>query len=638
MCGIGGFYDFESNGFTSKNIFLLLDSLKKRGPEGTSWLEIDYENNYKWIVEKEKNYPKNLKFAMGCSRLAINDKSSRGLQPLSNNQGYIWVSLNGEIFNFIEIKKELASLGFIFKTDTDTEVIVYAYEKWGIDCLKKFNGQFAISIFDRLKNKIILCRDRLGIVPLYYFFDKKKLFFATEINSILRSINIKLSINERKASAIIGLPYKLHDFHNHTLIKEIKCVSPSEIIEINLTKKEMFKKIYWNPSDIEKDRKINYLGLKDQLRYLLEDSVKIRLRTDRKLAFIISGGVDSPSVLGIAKKKFNIQTDTFSLDLPDKRFNENKAIEEVLSNLSIKNNFLKVNEDIFIENLYEVINNMDQPLSTPNAVLHNYMAKEIEKSGNKVVLNGVGGDEVFFGYHDHFLYFLNYLKKENRDRFIYEKNIWIKDHNRSEKLFTDFSNFIFKETNYSPDFLARSRGYDYRCLIKDQDIIKNYLVSNLEFDVKEKQIFDLTKSTLPHSIKMDDNCYFSNAIEARQPFLDYRIVELGLKIPEKFLVNKGFSKFILRQSMKAYIPKSIRLNKKKIGLNLPIDKWMNLKVSRWITKNLNNKNNLIFDYSCYDSIQKIVDEHKKKKNNHNLKIWDLCLLNEWLQKNKLFLN
>ena len=173
MSGIGGFYDFESCGFTSENIFLLLNSLRKRGPEGTSWLEKDFENNYKWTLEKEKNYSRKLKFAMGCSRLAINDQSSRGLQPLSNKNRSIWVSLNGEIFNFIEIKKELASMGFIFKTNTDTEVIVHAYEKWGVSCLKKFNGQFAISIYDKLKNKIILCRDRLGIVPLYYFFYKK---------------------------------------------------------------------------------------------------------------------------------------------------------------------------------------------------------------------------------------------------------------------------------------------------------------------------------------------------------------------------------------------------------------------------------------------------------------------------------
>ena len=162
-------------------------------------------------------------------------------------------------------------------------------------------------------------------------------------------------------------------------------------------------------------------------------------------------------------------------------------------------------------------------------------------------------------------------------------------------------------------------------------------MKNLDFSVKEKQIQDLLNFTLPHSIKMDDNCYFSNAIEARQPYLDHRIVEFGISLPENYLISKAYGKFILRQSVKNYIPKKIRINRRKIGLNYPIDKWMQNAIKPWVDKNLKNPNNLIFYYSDFNIVKKILKQHSASTHNHSLKIWDLCVLNEWLNKNKKFL-
>ncbi len=474
----------------------------------------------------------------------------------------------------------------------------------------------------------------MGIIPFYYFFNKKQFIFSTEINSILFCKKKPFSLNNSQVLAIASLPYKLHNISEQTLIKNIFSVNKSGIIELDLKAKKITKYKYWNIKKIKK-KKISVLDAKNKLKDLIIDSVKIRLRTDRNIAFIVSGGIDSSSVISIAKKEFNINPSAYSLDLPDERFNEKEEISLVVNNLSIKNKFLSCDKVTFFEHINKVINNMDQPLPTPNAILHNYMAEKIENDGFKVVLNGVGGDEVFFGYHDHFLYYLYSLKKKNSSKFKQELYSWEKFHGKTKDKLKEFISFAEdKSLKFSPDFLARSGQYDYRKIIKFNQKIRSYLCKNLDFSVRNKQIEDLSNFVLPHSIKMDDNCYFSNAIESRQPFLDHRLVEFGISLNEELLIKKGFGKFILRQAVKKYIPKRISNNRKKIGLNYPVDKWMKSDIKVWVEENLANKKNPIFNFSDFSVVKKILQEHYKSMHNHSLKIWDLCILNQWLTKNK----
>ena len=260
MCGIGGFVNINDKNLISNNMTRLLLSLKKRGPEGTSWLELDHENNLNWIDEKKQfEKDKKIKFAMGCSRLAINDYTDMGLQPISDINKNNWVALNGEIFNFLELKEELKKKGYKFFTSTDTEVIANAYSEWGLESIQKFNGQFAISILDIKKKKIFLIRDRLGIVPFFYYLNKKSFFFASEINAIFSSNDDIFSVEKSQISAIIGLPYKLHNLAKETLIEKIKPVNQSEIIEFDLEKNKVSKKKYWDLKKIKK-KKNNFLG------------------------------------------------------------------------------------------------------------------------------------------------------------------------------------------------------------------------------------------------------------------------------------------------------------------------------------------------------------------------------------------
>lgn len=637
MCGIAGFVNNNVNTFDNQVISRMLNVLKKRGPEGTSWLQHDVNGKIEWLSENESQGSSNVRLALGCSRLAINDTSKRGLQPIANEKRDIWVVLNGEIFNFIELKNELENKGYKFKTRTDTEVIAHSFDAWGLQCFNKFNGQYGIAIYDIKSNKLILARDRLGITPLFFQQNKNGLVFGSEIKAIMQSPGTFSEPDFEQIASIIGLPYKLHGDQGNTLYKNIKKVLPAEYIIYDCENNKINRHLYWNPNDIVELGLNSYIQSRDYLRELLIDSVKIRLRTDRQLAFIVSGGIDSTSVLGIANKLFDIEPVTFSLDLPDERFNENDSIKEVLANLDIENNFIPVTAEDVVSNLSEITNYVDEPLATPNAILHNILAKAIDSSGVKVILNGVGGDEGFLGYHDHFLYFLRSLKITKNPRFNREFYKWQILQNRSAALLDEFCNYVDLDSDrFSPDFLARSKGFDYRqCLNEEfrRTSLNNSLLKKIDFTPKEKQIADMTKFTLPYSLKMDDNCYLSHAVETRQPFLDHRLIEFGLSIPEGYKIRDSVSKFILRQAVRDFIPSSRRRDVRKIGLNLPIDIWMRKQLRNWVNDHLSINDNPIFRYADFSIIQKTIKDHFDGTANHSLKIWDLCCLNEWLCKN-----
>ena len=496
MCGIAGIISFK-NYFSQKKIHSMLISLKSRGPEGTSWLESQDLINKNWLSEQMHLDPnKKIRFAFGCSRLAINDTSRDGLQPISSNSERFWTILNGEIFNFLEIKNKLLLKGYVFKTRTDTEVISNAFEEWGDECFKLFNGQFAIVIFDSKKKRLFIARDRLGISPLYFFHNENLFIFASEVNSIVKYLDKRLSLNKKRVFSQIALPYKLHQLGDETFFKNIKQIKPGQIINLNLLTGSIQKKLFWTISKIY-EKKTSLLYSKKQINDILVDSVKIRLRTDRKLAFIISGGIDSSATIGIAKKIFGIKPQTFSLNLPDARFNENNEIRENIKFLNVEHEFINVTPDEFLDKLENFHINMDQPLATPNTILHMIMAQKIHEKNISVVLNGVGGDEVFFGYHDHFLYFLYNQRKKKI--FQSELSHWKKDQKRDESLLNSFIDYIMSKKNKcSPDFLSRSSNYDYRFILIKSESVNSHLVKDLCYSVIQKKKWTL-KNILYHT-------------------------------------------------------------------------------------------------------------------------------------------
>lgn len=637
MCGIAGYINPDGPALGEATIRAMLGALKPRGPEGTSWLTLRSNGSFYW--KRAQDMPNDSEasvLAMGCSRLAIQDISEQGLQPISNEDKSIWVVLNGEIFNFIELRSELEADGHVFRTGTDTEVVAHAYEEWGVDCFRRFNGKFGIGIYDLNRRQMILGRDRLGVTPLFYCLWDGRLAFASEIKALLKIEGIPKEINHHRLAATVGLPYRLHGVPGETMFKYIHQVRPGEILifDANLN---MQRELYWQADKFTPVSVTGFMEAREYLRETLIDAVKIRLRTDRRLAFIVSGGVDSSAVVGIASQKLGIEPETFSLDLPDERFNENSSIREVIQYNGVKSHFIPVTAESVKEFLPGVMAAADEPLPTPNAILHGILAAAISKEGFKVVLNGVGGDEVFCGYHDHFLYFLNQLKITKSPRFEYELNAWQKTQQRPMEVFEKFCQFIeTDEARYNPDFLARSSGFDYRTCLKqgygDANIQYPSIFHHSDFSLHAKLVADMTRLTLPAALKMDDGCYMRHAVESRQPFLDYRLVEFGLSLPDHLQIKGGISKFLLRSAVRGFIPASRRRDLRKIGLNFPIDVWMRGALKGWVEDNLCQKSNPVFNYADFEVTQKIIKSHMSEEANHSMKLWDLIGVNSWISK------
>lgn len=637
MCGIAGYLNPNGPTYGDMTICAMLGTLKPRGPEGTSWLSRRPDDSLHWRTEES---PDGLDapalMAFGCSRLAIQDVSDRGLQPIANEDKTVWVVQNGEIFNFIELRQELTARGHTFRTGTDTEVIVHAYEEWGPDCFSHFNGKFAIAIYDHTTRQLILARDRLGVTPLFFCLWKGRLAYASEIKALMKIDDMPREPNRRRLAATIGLPYKLHGEPGETMFDHIFQVMPGERITFSANL-EMDRHFYWSAKSFTPPPVSTFKEARAYLRETLIDAVKIRLRADRRVAFIVSGGVDSPAVVGIASKECGVEPETFSLDLPDERFNENDSIREVIDYNGVKSNFIGVTPERIMEVLPQVVGAADEPLPTPNGLLHGILSQAIHDRGYKVVLNGVGGDEVFLGYHDHFLYFLNELEATGDPSFANEYAHWQNGQKRESDLYARFVAFLKSDApRHSPDFLARSRGVDYRGCLNEafaQDSLKPVdLFDERDDSTRGKQVLDLTRLTLPYALKMDDGCYMGRAVESRQPFLDYRLVELGLSLPPGLKMRKGISKFLLRSAVRDFIPPARRRDHRKIGLNLPIDVWMRGPLKSWIEENLCPEHNPIFQYANHAATQTIINEHMAGDANHNLKLWDLVSVNMWLSK------
>jgi len=637
MCGIAGYINPDGPALSESTIRAMLDTLKPRGPEGTSWLAQRSDGSSCW--KREQDMPDNSEtnvFAMGCSRLAIQDISDQGLQPIPNKDETIWVVLNGEIFNFVELRSELEASGHVFRTGTDTEVIVYAYEEWGVDCFRHFNGKFGIGIYDQNKRQMILGRDRLGVTPLHFCLWDGRLAFASEIKALLQVEGLPREIDHHRLAATVGLPYKLHGVPGQTMFRDIHQVMPGEILifDENLNMK---RELYWHVDQFSPIAVNSFMEAREYLRETLVDAINIRLRTSRRLAFIVSGGVDSPAVVGIASQRLDIEPETFSLDLPDDRFNENDSIREVIQFNGVKSHFIPVTAEVVKKFLPGVMAAADEPLPTPNGVLHGILANAINTEGFKVVLNGVGADEVFCGYHDHFLYFLNHLKKTKNPRYEYELKAWQKTQHRPIEIYEKFCQFIeTDEAEYNPDFLARSGGFDYRTCLKkgygEENIKYSPVFHHSDYSMRAKLVADMMRFNLPAALKMDDGCYMGRAVESRQPFLDYRLVEFGLSLPDHLRIRSGISKFLLRSAVRGYIPASRRRDLRKIGLNLPIDVWMRGTLKEWVEDNLCQKSNPVFNYADFQVTQKIIKSHMSGDANHSMKIWDLIGSNDWLTK------
>lgn len=565
---------------------------------------------------------KNLFFAH--HRLSIQDINSHANQPLKHEN--ILLSFNGEIYNFKELKKELES-DFNFKTDSDSEVIIAAYKKWGLDFVNHLRGMFAIALLD--SNTLYLFRDRLGKKPLFYLKDKS-FIFASEI----KALTPFLQKNELNEDALMSYLSFLTPTPPHTFFKKINKLAAGEYLTLESGKVEV--KRYWDLLD----SKPNIITSRDEainsLENLLEESINIRLNSDVPMASLLSGGIDSATLNAYALKNGkNLQTYTIGYDGFSK-YDERQNAKENAEFLGLKNKEIVISQDDFITTSDDVLDSLDEPLNDPASIPLYILFKNIAKDGYKVVLSGEGSDELFLGYRQYFE-FLDIQKAGE----LKHKN-WLKNYfkaNYSQNREWEYYKRIFNDT-----LLFRSSGENFTDLqknalmkrnVKDNQALK-YIESYRErFENSSHtdesiwySYIDLNLFQAEHFLTKLDRVSMAHTIESRTPFLDHKLASTIFSIAPHLRYEDGVTKSLLKEIVKPYLGEKI-INTKKKGFSNPymeyllntdkleLIKEVNIQTGMFKTKELNEYIN--------NASKGVFKQH----------IWGLYVLSVWIKKHLL---
>jgi len=615
LCGITGLVNFEDNILLHN----MCNLLKHRGPDAVGFFE-------------------NKNVSLGIRRLSIIDIDG-GNQPISNEDGKIWTVFNGEIYNYQTLQDDLKSKGHKFQTNSDTETIIHAYEEYDLDFVNHLRGMFAIAIWDERKKRTILIRDRFGVKPLYYHIQNNKLLFASELKALLAYDEIKPTINRNAISdylTYLNIPAP------ETIFNEIKKLRPAEMLIFNLDG-SFTTKTYWSI----KFQK-NNLGEEDyakQLRHLLDESIDLRMVSDVPVGVLLSSGLDSSIVATIAAKKSNYKLNTYTVgfeDRIDNAYDELKESKDMADILGTDHHEIVVNSNDAFKLLDKVTLCLDEPFGNPTTTL-NYIISEFASKTSKVVLSGVGGDEMFGGYPKYrALQIFQEYKKFPKSLVkklgvVFEKipdstsesvvkgktffKAWKK--NPEDQYFSLISYFNEKD---------KEKLLNFKTTLSSRRFIDELFLESKKSNAKsffEKLFFVESMSYLPNNIlEYTDKTSMAVSLEVREPLLDHKMAEFAANIPFNLKIKNGSMKNILKLAMKDELPKNV-LNRKKRGFTPPLINWLNNSISDLESKYFSEKRIKEENLFNYEYIKKISEEYKKGKTSNYVKIWSMICLQSW---------
>jgi asparagine synthase (glutamine-hydrolysing) len=631
MCGIIGSVSLDGSPVTtSEDTFqLLMNKMDYRGPDDRAL----------W-------YNSQRSVALGHLRLSILDTSSHGQQPMhhQNVNGEYTIVFNGEVYNFVELRAELVKLGYVFSTTTDTEVILAAYVAWGKNCIKRFNGMFAIAIWDQRSGELFVVRDRIGIKPLYYNHDPlRQIFsFASEVKSLRPLVGQDTTIDPRLLHQYMQFGYIPGE---DTLSKGIKRLLPGH--SLTLKAGEMMIEKYWDLDfGTKKDKGFdNYV---EEGREILSSSLDLRLRTDVPLGVFLSGGLDSSAVVGMLAQKVDKPIKTFSVGYDfGQEFDESHYANMVSKQFKTDHKTIMMKPSDFESYIPGFVSTMDEPV-TEAAALSLHFVSELAQEDVKVVMSGEGSDELFAGY-DLYQYmqklemcrkvatpagaklasmlgeavlpkghkvrkYLDMATKPFEERY---QGISVYDKVHENKLYRkDFAALVNREPHP-----ALSEFYDELFdSTKDNDLLSRML----KFDIKTWLVDDLLTKA--------DRMSMGSSLELRVPFLDHRMAEFAARLPSKHKVHQGEGKYILKKMMEGLLPKEI-IYREKMGFPTPLKMMFMGPLKAYTSDTLINKSAKIRDYFEMDYVRHLCESHfSGKADNHRI-LWQLIVIEEWLQQN-----
>ena len=619
MCGIFGVFNYNKLPVNRDLLKEATNLMSHRGPDGEGFY-FDDKNG----------------LGFGHRRLSIIDLQT-GDQPMSNEDGTIWIVFNGEIYNYKELRDELISKGHRFRTNSDTEVIIHSYEEYGLDCPNKFNGIFAFAIWDSINQVLFLARDHFGVKPLYYLVDNEKLIFASEIKSILHYSAIARKINEK------ALYYCLTFRHTPaplTLFEGINKLPASYCLTVNVENKVELKR-YWNDRIvIDRNRKENEWI--DLLRDKLENAVERQMMADVPVGLSLSGGVDSGVLLALMSKYQGkgVHAFTVSFEGGKKVDDESARARKTAEMFGAKFYHSIITSQDYSNFMDKYIWHLEEPVGNESAAAY-YFVANMAKGIVKVLLNGQGADETFAGY-DRYLGMYYGYKVSLLPPYLFKVLSKLPlDLNRKNQLSRFYEYLAEKGFNNRASSVASILSDSQRNELFNKDFQKfvnktdlSNEIENIIFDLiqgsdLEKYIFYDMFSSLPENLLLsEDKMAMAASIEARVPFLDVDLVKTALSIPGKIKIKNGTLKYIHKKVCEKYLPKDI-IYQRKIGFNNPVDKWLSTSLGNELNDYINSNNSISNSFLNKGSVLSMLEEHRNKKHDHQRFLYLLLSLEKW---------
>jgi asparagine synthase (glutamine-hydrolysing) len=634
MCGIVGKITYDGTPIEPGLIKKMCATLAHRGPDDEGV----------WISHKDpgdgKNFTSNrLQVGLGHRRLSIIDLTEAGHQPMPNEDRSLWISYNGEIYNFLELRSQLESKGHLFSSATDTEVILHLYEEYGDRCVNHLRGMFAFAIWDKKQQRLLLARDRLGKKPLFYYADSKKFLFASEIKAILADPEINVSPDLTALHHYLTYQYIPSPF---SAFKGIKKLPPGHILTLENGVIRISR--YWKLSySYKQDRKEE-----EWLEIIIEklkEAVGLRMVSDVPLGAFLSGGIDSSAVVALMAQLSPTPIKTFSIGFEEKEYNELAYARLVAQRYQTEHHEFIVRPNA-IEILPKLIWHYNEPFADSSAIPTYYLAK-MTREYVTVALNGDAGDENFAGYDRYVANKLatwyDYLpgilwSKISKLTDILPYSTDPRSFLRRVKRFLEalaeprerrygrwvihFSNYM-KEGLYTQEFKELVAGIDSMTLLEHwyaSSDAPDFIDATLSVDVN---------SYLPDDLLVKvDIASMAHSLEARSPFLDHEFMELVAQIPSSLKLKGRNKKYILKKALASLIPAEI-LNRPKMGFGVPIDHWFRKELKEMAYDILLDNRSLQRGYFNRNYIKQMLDEHSQSYRNWHFLLWNLLILELW---------
>ncbi len=629
MCGIAGFFSVNRK-VTIDHLKSMTDLMQTRGPDAEGF----YHN--------EDN-----SCALGHRRLSVIDLSEASNQPMISSNGRYVIVFNGEIYNYREIARELTldNTGkekITLKTNGDTEVVLEAFSLYGSDFVKKLNGMFAFSIYDKVKNEIYLYRDRLGIKPLYYYWDGITLIYASELSPVkllIDKLNLKVQLNHNAIQSFLHMGFIPAPY---SIFSQINKATPGSMIKISSAGIEISE--YWKLSEIIEEKRE---GQKEysltKLDDLIKSSVEYQLNSDVPYGVYLSGGIDSSLIAAISASLRTNKIETFSIGFNHKNYNESEYAKTVAKFIGTNHHEFIVSEKDAIQTMDKILSLYGEPFADSSA-LPTLLVSKLAKKHVTVALSGDGGDELFLGYGSYkWAKRLNncFLRKLRQPIFVALHCSRNDKYQRASHLF-HYQNYNSIQSHiFSQEQYLFSRNEVKKMAISNKNAFQktnlNFLdlnwLKDLSLQPEEKQsLFDLTYYLPDDLLTKVDRASMAYSVEVRVPFLDHRIVEYAVNLDLNFKIRKGVQKFILKELLYQYIPK-FYFTRPKQGFSIPLGVWLKKELKFLIDENLNKQVIDRFGIIKYNDVNQLLKNYMKGQHYFYNRIWLLIVLHHWLRKN-----